>query len=122
MELFCGFEFCLWDRRQSQTGTVSVGSNNLEASVGGFKLLADVKGNKSGVVSGEEILGAFFEFPVGSLAEFLVAFLSEFIAAPVDNVEWGAWNVDEIEESLGEDTADSQKLFILLHEDLIKIC
>jgi hypothetical protein len=52
----------------------------------------------------------------------LVAFLSEFIAAPVDNVEWGAWNVDEIEESLGEDTADSQKLFILLHEDLIKIC
>lgn len=67
-----------------------MGSNNLEASVGGFKLLADVKGNKSGVVSGEEILGAFFEFPVGSLAEFLVAFLSEFIAAPVDNVEWGA--------------------------------
>ena len=67
-----------------------MGSNNLEASVGGFKLLSDIKGDKSGVVSGEEILGTFFEFPVGSLAEFLVAFLSEFIAAPVDNMKRGA--------------------------------
>ncbi len=67
-----------------------MGSNNLEASIGGFKLLSDIKGDKSGVVSGEKILGAFFEFPVGSLAEFLVAFLREFIATPIDNMERGA--------------------------------
>ncbi len=97
-------------------------SNNLETSVRGLKLLADVEGDKSGVVSGEEIFGAFLKFPIGGLAEFLVAFLSELIAAPVDNVERGARSVDKIEESLGKDTADSQELFILLHEDLIKIC
>lgn len=96
MELFGGFEFGFWDRRQSQAGAVSVGTNNLEPSVWGFEVFSNIEGHKSGIVSGEEVLGAFLEFPVGGFAKFLVAFWGELISAPVDNVEGWSGGVDKI--------------------------
>ena len=74
VELLGGFEFSLGDGCQSQTWAVSMGTNNLEPSVGGFEVLANVKGHQCSVVSGEEVLGAFLELPVGGLAQFLISF------------------------------------------------
>ena len=74
VKLLGGFEFSLRDRCQSQTWAVSMGTNNLKPSVGGFEVLANVKGYQCSVVSGEEVLGAFLELPVGGLAQFLISF------------------------------------------------
>ena len=72
VELFGGFEFGLGNGRQAKTWAVSVRADDLEPGVGGFEVLAYVESNQCSVVSGEEVLGAFLELPVGGFAQFLV--------------------------------------------------
>lgn len=101
MELFHGFELSFWNWCNSQAWAVSMGTNDLESSVFWWESLSNVEGDQSGVVSGEEVLGTFFELPIGCLAQLFVSFCSEFISTPVDDVEGWAGLVDKVQESLG---------------------
>lgn len=54
------------------------------------------------MVSGEEILSRFLEFPVFSLNQLFKAFLQQFFLAVLDHVEWSDASVDKLEESVAE--------------------
>lgn len=115
MKLFGGFELGFWYRGQSQTWTVSMGTYDLESGIGRIKSFSDVESHQSGIVSCEEILWTFLQLPVLCFTQLLVAFLSKFVSAPVDHVERRTGWIDEIKESLGENSTCFQKLFIFLH-------
>lgn len=76
----------LGDWVEFEAGTVSMSSDDLEASVVDAEVLPNVEGEDSGVVPGEEVLAFRSKFPVLNFLQFLVALALQFGLAPLNSV------------------------------------
>lgn len=62
-------------------------SDYLEPSVFSIEVVPNMESHKGRVVSGEEVLRALLDLPVGIVGQFAEAVAGEELAAPVDHVE-----------------------------------
>lgn len=102
----------LRNRVELEAGTISVSTDNLEASVLGVEVVSDVEGYNGGEISGKEVLAAGLEFPAIDLLQFLIAFLGQFPTAPINRVVGRNRMIDELNEGLCKNLAAFDQLVL----------
>lgn len=82
----------------------------MDTCIGRIECFANIESNKSGVVSGEEIFFAFFQFPISILKDFFIAFTGESSSKLLDSMERRGSSIDEFQEFISKEFALFEKL------------